>query len=364
MKKTKKRKTIGPVKKQSISIQAKLSLINAFLIKRNNTVEKFTEDHLKSTPVEKKFRTVKEMEQVIFKNYKSFFGQQSFLISLSKKDESVFSQVNAPTGILLDLNDFVKPKFYIIHTLLGKQSVIETILPRVARYISDLMNPEFAERLSGIIAKDKHIAKELKAKLKASDIPHYLKSAIIGRSSILLISDSEMKDLKQLIPTFGKEWQSVKNIMFQKYASNGHTFCVMSPLFTEINGNGKKRTPNEPVTEDYHLHKASDEIKAVYKRIKSELLKVNNQLQFNPQKYYISMRKNRNLAFFHFSRKNISLVVMNPEKDTRKQIKHHEIKTLTEKVQKFWNGQCCTIVIEGVKHLQGVISLLKKLIKE
>ena len=362
-KKTRKQKVAAPVKKQSISIQAKLSLSNAFLLKGNNMVEKFTEDHLKSTPIEKKFRSVKEMEQVILKNYKSFFGQQSFLISLPKKDESVFPQGNLPSGLLLDLSDFIKPKLYIIDVSLEKQSLIETVLPRVARHISQLMNPEFAEKLSGIIAKDKYIAKELKTKLKPADVPAYLKSAIIGRPSILLISDDEMKDLKQLITTFGKEWQSVKNIILKKYASNGHTFCIMSPLFTEINGNGKKRTPNAPVSEEYHLEKASDEIKAVYKKIKAELLKVNNQLQFNPQKYYISMRRNRNLAFFHFSRKNISLVVMNPEKDTRRLIRHHEVKTLTEKVQKFWNGKCCTVDIGSQKYLSEVINLLKKLVK-
>ena len=74
------------------------------------------------------------------------------------------------------------------------------------------------------------------------------------------------------------------------------------------------------------------------------------------------MRKNRNLAFFHISKKRINLVVMNSDKDTRKQVKHHEVKTLTEKVQKFWNGTSCTIVIEGMKHLNEVIFLLKRLV--
>ena len=56
-------------------------------------------------------------------------------------------------------------------------------------------------------------------------------------------------------------------------------------------------------------------------------------------------------------------MVKNAEADTRKKIKHHEIISLTEKVQKFWNGPSCTIVVEDEKHLQEVISLLKKLIK-
>ena len=67
-------------------------------------------------------------------------------------------------------------------------------------------------------------------------------------------------------------------------------------------------------------------------------------------------------TYQYIGKKKISLVVMNPDKDTRKQIKHHEVKTLAESVQKFWNGKCCTIVIENEKNLNEVISLLKKLV--
>ena len=64
----------------------------------------------------------------------------------------------------------------------------------------------------------------------------------------------------------------------------------------------------------------------------------------------------------NIGKKRISLVVVNPEAETRKNIKHHEIKTLTEKVQKFWNGPSCTIIIENTDKLNEVINLLKKLV--
>ena len=112
------------------------------------------------------------------------------------------------------------------------------------------------------------------------------------------------------------------------------------------------------------MEDVSDEIKSAYEKMKAELLKKDSTLQFNPQKYYISMRKKRNLVFFHVGKQRIQLVVMNPDKDTRKVIKHHEVKTLAESVQKFWNGKCCTIVIEGSKNLSEVIILLKKLVNQ
>ncbi len=93
-------------------------------------------------------------------------------------------------------------------------------------------------------------------------------------------------------------------------------------------------------------------------------MKTDKNVEFNPKKFYISIRKNKNLAFMNLGRKRISLVVVNPEKETRKQIKHHEIKTLTEKVQKFWNGPSCTVMLDNTDHLDEVINLLRKLVKE
>ena len=56
-------------------------------------------------------------------------------------------------------------------------------------------------------------------------------------------------------------------------------------------------------------------------------------------------------------------MVKYPEKDTQKVIKHHEIKTLTEKVQKFYNAPSCSIVIENDENLEEVIKLLVKMVR-
>ena len=58
------------------------------------------------------------------------------------------------------------------------------------------------------------------------------------------------------------------------------------------------------------------------------------------------------------------IVVMNPEESTRELIKHHRIKTLPASVQKFWNGECCTIVVENSDNLDVVIKLLKMVVRK
>ncbi len=75
------------------------------------------------------------------------------------------------------------------------------------------------------------------------------------------------------------------------------------------------------------------------------------------------MRKERNIAFFQLGRKKLSIVIANPEKGMREQIKHHAVRTLADSVKKFWNGNenCFTVVIEKKEHLEEVLNLLKKL---
>jgi len=212
------------------------------------------------------------------------------------------------------------------------------------------------------LVKSKEIKKELQPKLRKGSIFEYLRNAMGSKPTIVLVSDSQVKELKEVEQAYPETAQRIKPIELKKYGSNGNTVCTINPSFSEIHLNGKKKRDGVPMTEESHLEKSSDVIKGVYKKVKTDLLKIDGSLQFNPQTYYISLRKDRNLAFFHFSGKRISLVVKNPEKETRKLIKHHEVKTLTEKVQKFWNGPSCTVVIENDKHLNEVIALLKKLI--
>jgi predicted transport protein len=193
---------------------------------------------------------------------------------------------------------------------------------------------------------------------------------LINKPFVLLLTDQERPELEEIMMTYASNWgKFVKPILIRKYADNNELFCTMSPTFVEIdfNNNGKivkeKQDQKPKLTEADHLESSSDVIQAIYQTIKTDLLKVDASIEFNPKQYYVSMRKGKNLAFFHIKKKLISLVVMHSETETRKQIKHHEVKTLTEKVQQFWNGASCSIVIDSLEELDEVTALLKKLIQ-
>jgi len=360
----KKEKQQEPPAKEKMQVEYR----NAYLLK-GNALHPFNPDYeaaagfVKKKFSEKNFKSEKELNDLIFENRKILFGEKTIIVDIENilglRDDHIVP------AFMIDFMNPDKPMFYFIEVILSQKNLGE-LFYRVTRMFSVLRNAEtrnkVAESVERIIGKNSKMKKELGAN---PAILERLKASILKSPRILLALDTEREEMKGFMETYTETWgKMIKPIIFRRFATKDETIVTAVPTFDMIRGEGKKKTDNGvPPTEEEHFdEKVSVEVKAVYEKIKSELLKKNPELEFRPQRYYISMRKNKNLAFFHIGRKKISLVVMNPEKDTRKQIKRHEIKSLTQKVQKFWNGPSCTIVLGNSKNLNEVISLLKKLV--
>lgn len=203
--------------------------------------------------------------------------------------------------------------------------------------------------------------------LTGEDIPGVIKQIIATNTSILVFSERNFMELTGVKQLYPQPWRQVHSIVIKRYTSNGDTYCNMAPAYNDLRrAKEKQRAKREkvPVTEEHHLEGASDEVKSAYLKIKEELIKSNGSLQFNPQAYYIALKKDRNVSFFHFRRSKIDLVVKYPEKETRKLIKKHEVRSLKESIQKFWGGTACSIILENSVHLQEIIGLLKNVLEK
>jgi len=343
-------------------------LRNLYLLNGNALLPLAPEYLETGSPSERNFRSVKELEELVSANSKTFFGKDIHFIPLNKESKQVFKGDFTPNGFLLSVTDLGRPEIYFVNILPASEDFYGHLFPGITRYFLMLKSDEFIDSLCNLLSKDKELSKELKTKMKQEDIPYFLKAVINSRLSILLVTDGEIKQLEPMKEVYFT-WENVKNIQVKKYSSNGNTFCSLQPPFASlmrsVTKERKKRskTPRDfTYTEDFHLQGVSENVREIYNAMKAELLKIDKELQFNPQKYYISLRKNRNLAFFKLQRSKITLVVMNPEADTRKQIKHYEVRALKQSVQKFYNGQCCEVLIGNTAHLNEVIVLLQKLI--
>lgn len=325
------------------------------------------------TYAEFQFDKEADFEREVVLNSKLFFGINSIYIDAKKKIETKSLGNSIPDGFLFDLSDKENPEFYLVEVELAKHDFYNHIFPQITKFFGFYKNPksqnDLIEKIFSIITHDNNLKKEIKQQIGEREIYKFLKDTIEKSQNILLVIDGEKKELPEIVDTYTDTWgKMMKLILLKKFSCNGEFIYTMNPdfeniEFAEIENEIALNTTGVEYTEDYHLGGVSETVKQIYTTIKNDLLQVNPSLVFNPQKFYISIRKEKNIAFFKINRKKIVLVVLKPEGETRKQITSHSIKSLTSGVQKFWGGPSCAIMIETTDNLDEIINFLEKLIK-
>lgn len=319
------------------------------------------------------FEKEDDFEREIVVNSKLFFGTNSIYIDAKKKIETRSLGNSIPDGFLFDFSSRDNPEFYIVEVELARHDFYRHIFPQITKFFGFYKNPksqaDLIEKIFTLINSDQILKIEFKKHLGDHEIYKFLKDTVEKSQNILLVIDGEKKELPEITETYTDTWgKMVKLILIKKFCHGPEAIYTIHPEFeniefVDIEDEVDPDTDEvDEYTEEYHLEGVSETVRNTYHILKEDLLASDPTLVFNPQKYYLSVRKGRNIAFFMFSRKKIRLVVMNPEDDTRKDILHHPIKTLTPKVQKFWNGPSCAIIIESQENIDEINKLLRKLI--
>ena len=313
-----------------------------------------------------------DFEKEVVLNSKQFFGINSIYIDAKRKIETKSLGNSIPDGFLFDLSDKDNPEFYIVEVELVKHDFFNHIFPQITKFFGFYKNPksqnDLVEKIFSFINNDSEIKKEFKKYLGEKEIYKFIKDTIERSQNILLIIDGEKKELPEIMETYSDTWgKMVKLILLKKFFNNSDTIYTMHPEFenlefAEIEKEISIDTEDVEYNESDHFEGVSETVRQIYDDLKKDLQKADLSLVFNPKKYYISIRKDRNIAFFMIARKRIRLVVMQSDEETRKEIKLHTVQTLTASVQKFWNGPSCAIIIETTEHLDEIKTLLRKLI--
>jgi len=313
-----------------------------------------------------------DFEKEVVLNSKQFFGINSIYIDAKRKIETKSLGNSIPDGFLFDLSDKENPEFYIVEVELAKHDFYNHIFPQITKFFGFYKNPksqnDLVEKIFSFINNDNEIKKEFKKYLGEKEIYKFIKDTIERSQNILLVIDGDKKELPEIMETYSDTWgKMVKLVLIKKFINNSDAIYTMHPDFENIEFAGIENeisadTEDVEYNENYHFDGSSEVVRQIYGELKTDLLKADSNLIFNPQKYYISIRKDRNIAYFNIARKKIRLVVMQSDEETRKEIKFHSVRTLSAGVQNFWNGPSCDIIIETTEHLDEIKTLLRKFI--
>lgn len=323
---------------------------------------------------EYKYPLENELEREVVNNSKLFFGNNTIYIDSKKKIEAKALGGAIPDGFLFDLSDKENPEFYIVEVELSIHDFYNHIFPQITKFFAFFKNNKsqagLVEKIFSIINESPEIKKEFKKYLGEKEIYKFLKDVIESSQNILLIMDGEKKELPEIIETYSDTWGKMVKLLLVKKFVNGDDFVFsIHPNFEDIEYSfgegGIDQTGSEDVkySEEFHLENVDDKVKEVYSKMKKEILKLNKNIIFNAKKHYISIIHKKNIAYFHFSKKKIRLVVLMPEDEVKKLIKDHSIKHLSDSVQKFWNAPSCEIIITDKENLEEVIRLFEPIIK-
>ena len=314
-----------------------------------------------------------ELEKEIVNNSKLLFGKHTIYIDAKRKIEAKALGGTIPDGFLFDLSDIDNPEFYIVEAELVSHHFFNHIFPQITKFFAFFKNNksqmELVEKIFSIVNTIPELKKEFKKYLVDREIYKFIKDVIENSQNILLIMDGEKNELPEIIETYSDTWgKMVKLLILKKFFNENDFIYTLNPDFANIEYAYEK--PIKEITEledieyseEFHLDGIKNEVKEAYFEIKEKLLKINENLRFNPRKHYISIVTNKNIAFFKFSKKKIKFIVMLPEQIVKDKIKKHSIKLLSESAQKFYNNQCCAIIIDNKESIDEIVELLKALI--
>jgi len=183
----------------------------------------------------------------------------------------------------------------------------------------------------------------------------------------LLILDENKVELPEVFATYTDTWDKMVRVeILKQYTANRKIIFTLNPDFEDIGfiEPPAQEETEERYTESFHLEGVENNVSSVYEKIKNAMIVLDPNIKTNPQKYYISLRKNRNFAYLRIKKKKMRIVIMLPYDIGNRMIKKHKLVQLKEGIQKFYNGPCFDVIIEHEDNLDEILKTLEQAYKE
>lgn len=321
--------------------------------------------------IETEFITEEELEKIVKKNSKTLFGSKTIYFDLKNKIDSKSLGSSIPDGFLFDFKDKENPEFYLVEVELEKHDFYKHIFPQITKFFAFFKNStsrnNLIEKLFHFIKSNEQLEQKFKEHLGKKEIYKAIKDIIENSQNILLIIDENKPELQEVFETYTDTWDKmVKVEILKQYTANKKTIFTLDPDFEDIGFIEPITTgeTEERYSENFHTEDVEQTISSVYEQVKNAVLKIDSNIRVNPQKYYISLRKNRNFAFIKIKKKKMHIVIMLPYETGVSLIKKHKLTQLHESVQNFYNGPCFKITLENDEYLDEVLNALAEAYKQ
>jgi len=320
------------------------------------------------------FELESDFEEDIIKNSKNLFGNKIVFINPKKKIVGKFLGGTIPDGFFFDFNDPNDPQFYLVEVELISHSFYNHVFPQITKFFAFYKNAklhkDLVEKLFVLIDKDQELLTSFKMFLGRKEVYKFLSDVIDSSQNILLITNGSFKEIPEIMETYTDTWgKIVKCLEIKKYVNNKNVIYTITPDFENIQyietelETVDEESENGQFSEEHHLDDVTDQTKSIYQAIKDITLAGNRKFIFNPQKYYISIKGDKNIAFLKITKKKVRIIPLLPVVKIREIVKNYPIVELSTGVQDFYNGECAAITIDNLKHVDEIESLINSTIE-
>lgn len=322
---------------------------------------------------ETEFSLEDAFEKIVKEHFKTLFGTKTIYFDIKSKIDTKSLGSAIPDGFLFDFKDEENPEFYLVEVELQKHDFYKHIFPQITKFFAFFKNSasrnNLIEKLHSYVKLSEGIDKEFKQYLGKKEIYKALKDIVENSQNILLILDENKPELQEVFETYTDTWDKmVKVEILKQYTTEGQTIFTVNPDFEAI---GLVELPileeeleMQRYTENYHLENVDKNVVNAYEKIKIDMLKLDSSIRINPQKYYISLRKNKNFAYIKFSKIKMNIVIMLPFEVGNSIIKNHKIKQLSQGVQDFYGFPCFKVTLDSEENLEEITKTLAEAYKQ
>ena len=320
-------------------------------------------------------------EKFIVDNAETIFGANSIYVDMKHRIENSSLGGTIPDGVLIDLSDLENPKFYIVEVELQNHDFRTHIYPQIDKFFDFYSNIQernkLTEKIYSTFRQDDSLHSKLKNIIGSKEIYRFLKGTLENSQNILIIIDGPKPEIEEKMKSRLETWgKMVKVQIINHFRYEDQNIITAEPPFQNLEfGDATtsidiEKPDTTSYTEGFHLEGCNENVKNIYNRLKQALLKIKNEIRFNPTKYYIGVYVKRQFAYIQCYKKKLKVIVYLPENEVRKTIhsQNHIIKSHSEPAQRFWGGSGnnfhlnCAVELTDTEHFDEIESLLQKVV--